>query len=97
MSKVKLEDVIEAIKNNEFGKDLKKGEQLFILYQTTHDDGGTWQHGCMCGDRDDMTLAFATRMYEDAEFRSIVLDAFEFLVSFAEKKMRILKSKENGK
>lgn len=51
MSNVKLEDVIESIKNNEFGKDLKKGEELFVMYQTTNEDGDVWQHGYIGGSR----------------------------------------------
>ena len=92
MSKVKLEDVIESIQNNEFGKDLKKGEELFILYQTPNEDGDIWQHGYIGGSRERLCLAFGTRMIQDEDFRSLILDAVESCLHFMEKKMKTNKN-----
>jgi hypothetical protein len=92
MSNVRLQDVIESIKNNEFGKDLKKGEELFILYQTPDEDGGVWQHGYIGGSRERLCVAFATRMMQDEDFRSLILDAMDGFIHFMESKMRTNKN-----
>lgn len=92
MSNVRLEDVIESIKKNEFGKDLKKGEELFILYQTPNEDGDVWQHGYIGGSRERLCMAFTTRMIQDEDFRSLILDAMDSLILFMEKKMKTNKN-----